>query len=250
MLARMNRRLANRLTYANVMATLAFFLAIGGISYAAIKLPKNSVHSKQIAAGAVRTGDIGKAAVSGAKIKPGAVTGTSIAPGAVGRSQLGADAVGTAQIGAGAVGSAQIGGGLVTTAKTAPVEPTRLVGQVGQPAFSSNGQRVWTNQGSGSSAVSFYKDQLGIVRHSGTALCVDPSFGGGCGIPAASIFTLPEGYRPPVFSEFRVLFTGAPSLTVTIYAPGPPNPGQVFVQSSGATSIATVTLDGIEFRGT
>ena len=37
-----------RLTYANVMATIAVFIALGGASYAAIKLPKNSVGAKQL----------------------------------------------------------------------------------------------------------------------------------------------------------------------------------------------------------
>jgi hypothetical protein len=41
-------RIRRHLTYANVIATLALFLAFGGGAYAAIKLPKNSVTSKQI----------------------------------------------------------------------------------------------------------------------------------------------------------------------------------------------------------
>jgi hypothetical protein len=43
----------SRLTYANVMATIAVFLALGGGAYAAFKLPKNSVGTKQIKTGAV-----------------------------------------------------------------------------------------------------------------------------------------------------------------------------------------------------
>jgi hypothetical protein len=31
-----------KLTYANVMATIAVFIALGGASYASLKLPKNS----------------------------------------------------------------------------------------------------------------------------------------------------------------------------------------------------------------
>jgi Collagen triple helix repeat (20 copies) len=41
-------RLRARLTYANVVATIALFIALGGSSYAALKLPKNSVGSEQI----------------------------------------------------------------------------------------------------------------------------------------------------------------------------------------------------------
>src|SRR3954454_2587008 len=54
----MLRRLVNRLTYANVVATLALFIALGGSSYAAIKFPKNSVGTTQIKTGAVHTGEI------------------------------------------------------------------------------------------------------------------------------------------------------------------------------------------------
>jgi hypothetical protein len=48
-----------RLTYANVVATLALVLAMGGGTvYAAIQLGKNDVRSENIAPGAVQTGDI------------------------------------------------------------------------------------------------------------------------------------------------------------------------------------------------
>lgn len=53
-----------RLTYANVMATIAVFIALGGASYAATQLPKNSVGTKQLKNGAV----------SLKKIKPSAQT--------------------------------------------------------------------------------------------------------------------------------------------------------------------------------
>jgi hypothetical protein len=37
-----------RLSFANVMSVIAVFIALGGASYAAVKLPKNSVGTKQI----------------------------------------------------------------------------------------------------------------------------------------------------------------------------------------------------------
>jgi hypothetical protein len=46
-------RIAERLTYANVVATLALFVALGGASYAAIQLPANSVGRAQLRNGAV-----------------------------------------------------------------------------------------------------------------------------------------------------------------------------------------------------
>jgi hypothetical protein len=56
-------KLRQRLSYANVTATLALFIALGGTSYAAINLPRNSVGTKQIRSGAVRSGDIKNRAI-------------------------------------------------------------------------------------------------------------------------------------------------------------------------------------------
>jgi hypothetical protein len=51
-------RLRGRLTYANVTASLALFVALGGTSYAAITLPRDSVGTKQIRQNAVHSADI------------------------------------------------------------------------------------------------------------------------------------------------------------------------------------------------
>jgi hypothetical protein len=51
------RRIRERLTYANVMATIAVFLVLGGGAYAASHLPRNSVRSKNIVNGAVKLAD-------------------------------------------------------------------------------------------------------------------------------------------------------------------------------------------------
>ena len=62
-------RLRAHLTYANVMATIALFVALGGSSYAAIALTKNSVKSKHIGKGQVKRSDLGRNAVTTAKVK-------------------------------------------------------------------------------------------------------------------------------------------------------------------------------------
>jgi hypothetical protein len=54
----MIHRVRARLTYANVMATIAVFIALGGSSYAALKLPSNGVGATQIRTGAVRSAEI------------------------------------------------------------------------------------------------------------------------------------------------------------------------------------------------
>jgi hypothetical protein len=51
-------RLKGRLTYGNVIATIALFVALGGSSYAAITLPRNSVGANQLRTGSVRTAEV------------------------------------------------------------------------------------------------------------------------------------------------------------------------------------------------
>ena len=68
-----------RLTYANVVATLALFIAIGGASaFAASQLGKNTVGSKQLKNNAVTTAKIKKEAITAAKVKKGTLTGKQV----------------------------------------------------------------------------------------------------------------------------------------------------------------------------
>lgn len=63
-----------RFTYANVMSTIAVFLALaGGATALAVTLSKSSVKSRHIAKGAVRTSDIGRNAATGAKVREGSL---------------------------------------------------------------------------------------------------------------------------------------------------------------------------------
>ncbi|MGH2970321.1 MAG: hypothetical protein ACRDK0_14860, partial [Solirubrobacteraceae bacterium] len=50
-------------SYANVMATIAVFVALGGTSYAVTALPRNSVGAKQIRTGAVGKSELRNSAV-------------------------------------------------------------------------------------------------------------------------------------------------------------------------------------------
>lgn len=85
----MKKLFKGRLTYANVVATLALCLAVGGASaFAATQLPKNSVTPKQIKKEAVTTAKIKKEAVTGAKIKADAVTGDKVAAGSIDAADL------------------------------------------------------------------------------------------------------------------------------------------------------------------
>jgi hypothetical protein len=73
------KSIRNRLSYANVMSSIAVFLVLGGATaFAATKIGSN-----QLKANAVLTGKIKKEAVTTAKIKNGAVTTSKIADNAV-----------------------------------------------------------------------------------------------------------------------------------------------------------------------
>jgi hypothetical protein len=61
-------KIGQRLTYANVMSTVAVFVALGGGAYAIAQLPANSVGAKQLK----------KSAVTSKKIKDGAIVGADI----------------------------------------------------------------------------------------------------------------------------------------------------------------------------
>lgn len=52
------RGITSRLSYSNVMATVAVFVALGGSSYAAVRLSKNSVTSRAIAPNAVTSSKV------------------------------------------------------------------------------------------------------------------------------------------------------------------------------------------------
>jgi hypothetical protein len=75
----MEAQMRPKLTYANVVATLALFIAIGGASaFAASQLGKNSVGPKQLKKNAVTTAKIKNEALTAAKVKKGTLTGTQI----------------------------------------------------------------------------------------------------------------------------------------------------------------------------
>jgi hypothetical protein len=65
----MVNKLRGRLTYANVMATIALFVALGGTSVAAVSLKRNSVGSAQIKNGSVVSADVQNNSLSGNDIK-------------------------------------------------------------------------------------------------------------------------------------------------------------------------------------
>jgi hypothetical protein len=85
------KQIRKRVTYANVMSSIAVFLVLGGASaYAAKKIGSNEIKGNSIT-----TGKIKKEAVSASKIKKNAVTTAKIANGAVTGAKLNLGTVGT-----------------------------------------------------------------------------------------------------------------------------------------------------------
>ncbi len=145
----MTAQIRRRLTYSNVIASLALFIALGGAAVAA-GLAKNSVGSKQLKAnavtaaklkngavnshklahGAVIAGKIGgnsiaagnlqNGSVSSSKLGKASVTNSAIANGVVGTNKLGNKVVTSVKLGDGAVGTTALANGSVTPAKLAP----------------------------------------------------------------------------------------------------------------------------------
>lgn len=125
--------LRKRLSYSNVIATLALFVALGG-SAAAITLPRNSVGPKQLKRGAVTAKALRKAAVKSRKLAPKSVTNGKLGPHAVGPGNIGNGAVTAAKLNRNsvtaqaianrAVGTGKLGNGVVTTAKLANSDVT------------------------------------------------------------------------------------------------------------------------------
>jgi hypothetical protein len=74
-------KLRSRLTYANVMATIAVFVALGGSSYAAVTLTRSSVKGKHIA----------KNAVTSPKVKNGSLRRTDFRAGVLSPGPRGAE---------------------------------------------------------------------------------------------------------------------------------------------------------------
>lgn len=90
------KQIRKRLTYANVMSSIAVFLVLGGATaFAASQLGKNSVGTKQLKKNAVTAAKLKKNAVTGAKIKGSAVTTAKIKNGAVTGAKVNLGTLGT-----------------------------------------------------------------------------------------------------------------------------------------------------------
>ncbi len=124
----MNFALRPKLSYSNVIATIALFVALGGAAIAA-GIPRHSVGARQLKRGAVTSAALRKGAVTRAKLARGSVIAGKLAPnsvfpamignGAVTSAKLATNAVTSGAIASGAIGAGKLGSNAVTTPKIA-----------------------------------------------------------------------------------------------------------------------------------
>jgi hypothetical protein len=126
------RRFHPKLTYANVMATIAVFIALGGSGYAALRIPRNSVGSRQLQRHAVTNSKIAPGAVSASRVKPNTLAGAEINEAGLGQvpSAARADHAGSADSAATAADAATLNGVTASQLKlSCPAGTLRYLGE-------------------------------------------------------------------------------------------------------------------------
>lgn len=207
----MKRIAALRPSPALVVACIALFVALGGVSYGLAtgsidsrEIADNTVRSKDIRNNSVYTRDIRNNDVRDIDIRNGTVKGRDLA-----KSTITGDNINMAKLGQ--VPDAAALGGVAASQYARPAEPVRLVGTTGEPAYESG----YSAAGGTDLAPGFWK-LAGMVWLQGSA-----------DGPGGTIFSLPEGYRPAGDAHF----------------------GTIVVQADGdVTAPGDVSLDGIAFR--
>lgn len=213
----MSRLARFRPSPAMVVACAALLVALGGTGYAALKLPKNSVGSKQLRNGSVTNKKLARRAVTAAKVAPKSLTGAQIDSATLGL-----------------VPSATVAHGLTAS------EAFHLVGATGEPAF----QNSWQNRtGTADEPLGFYKDHEGIVHLRGRIIGGSPNNG---------IFQLPAGYRPAAgkYAVFPAACecTGAQTTNVSVQGSGfGPADGTVSMLNGALSAGNSLWLDGVSF---
>jgi hypothetical protein len=92
------RTLRSRLSYSNVMATLALFIALGGTSYAVLQVGSddvvdNSLRSRDIRDGTLRSRDVRDRSLRARDVRPNGLGGSAIKESALGRVPQATDSV-------------------------------------------------------------------------------------------------------------------------------------------------------------
>lgn len=220
-------RLRKRLSYANVVSTICLFLVLGGGAYAATKLPKNSVGSKQIKDGQVKSVDVKNASLLEQDFMPGQLpqgeqgpTGLAGEDGADGRDGVDGED--------GADGQ----DGLPGPAVPAALHSAGLGDFQGNCTLHSPTTASYDYDPTNRGEVGYYRDTSGFVWLTGAIV--------GCG-PGSSGFTLPAGFAPDHLVRELAVYNDNTERIVTVRANG-----IVSVDPSAAGDFTV--LDGVGFR--
>jgi hypothetical protein len=136
----MLRAVLRRLTYANVIATLALFLALGGGAVWAANHRSAKIGTGKLKPNAVTAGKIKANAVTTSKIRENAVTAAKIREGAVNFGKL---APGTNVVATGTSSPAAVNGAsAVTVSFPTPVTFTPAAGTVDLMSFEARGSNI------------------------------------------------------------------------------------------------------------
>lgn len=242
---------------AHHMGLLALFVALGGTSYAAIKLPANSVGTKQLKKNAVTLKKIKRSTRDALKGQKGD-TGPRGEAGAIGPRGV--------QGPAGSIGPPEAWHEVAAGSTTQDLcgDPANTAVYCSIPITAPFLYDPWRNFGGSLATAGFYKDQLGIVHLKGVvAKPVAPlnSVQQDNFPKRFTLFRLPTGYRP----EHARIFPTVGAAYESLSGPGTQQEeaGRVDVDTDGlvvleADCVATgvgcsangpyLTLDGISFR--
>ncbi len=255
---------------ATIIASIALFVALGGVTYAAAtigtkqlkngavtrakiknravspsKLANRAVTNEKLATNAVTPAKLRNSSVTVGKLADGAVQTSNLSTGAVSESKLGSGAVTPSKLGGGAVGTAALADGSVTGAKLADGAITAgklATGTVitGRGAVTSF-RRPLTD---GQTATLVTLTGFGTISTTCTAGAADSQFTNQSGVPVdARRFAITNGANPVLATS--AVGTGA-SVTVANAAGNQSVTWQLgYTDAAGTEHVATVQLSNV-----
>jgi hypothetical protein len=136
------RRLRSWLTYGNVTATIAVFLAMSGAAVAVTTAPRNSVISSSIKDGEVRSADVRGGAVTRAKLGTNAVSGGKVLNGSLTGADVKDDSIGELDIRNGSLSGTDVQDGSISgldvTESSLGEVPVATLGGLGRYGYSGS----------------------------------------------------------------------------------------------------------------